>query len=100
MVATGYEYGNDANELRHDPGFKLLLECAPETGAARCPQPAISRVKNLPDTRTLIRMGHELVQVCCNSFKYTPGQIVRDIDNTFDAVHGEQLLRLFNTYYH
>jgi hypothetical protein len=28
-----------------------------------------------------------------------PRRIVLDVDDTFDAVHGEQQLRLFNAYY-
>lgn len=33
MIAAGYEDGNDANDLRVDPAFKLALERDPETGA-------------------------------------------------------------------
>ena len=50
MIAAGYEDGNDAGNLRHDPGFKLALERGPETGAALCSQPTISRMENLADT--------------------------------------------------
>jgi len=99
MIAAGYEDGNDAAELRHDPGFKLTLERGPETGAALCSQPTISRMENLADMRALIRMGHEMVRVYCHSFAKAPGQIVLDIDDTFDAVYGHQQLRLFNAYY-
>ena len=59
MVAAGYEDGNDAHELRHDPSFKLALERAPETGDALCSQPTISRMENMADTRSLVRMQHE-----------------------------------------
>lgn len=31
MIAAGYEDGNDADDLRHDPSFKLALERDPET---------------------------------------------------------------------
>lgn len=99
MIAAGYEDGNDAGELRHDPGFKLALERGPETGAALCSQPTISRMENLADTRALIRMGHEMVRFYCASFARAPERIVLDIDDTFDAVHGHQQLRLFNAYY-
>ena len=34
MIAAGYEDGNDAADLRHDPSFKIALERNPETGAA------------------------------------------------------------------
>ena len=57
MIATGYEDGKDANKLRHDPSFKLALERAPETGAALCSQPTISRMENMANTRFLYRMG-------------------------------------------
>lgn len=32
QIAAGYEDANDANTLRHDPIFKLLLDRLPETG--------------------------------------------------------------------
>ena len=99
MIAAGYEDGNDAAELRHDPAFKLALERDPETGAALCSQPTISRMENLADTRGLVRMAHEMVRFYCASFARAPRQIVLDIDDTFDTVHGQQQLRLFNAYY-
>jgi hypothetical protein len=49
MIAAGFEDGLDADSLRHDPGFKIALEHAPETGTARCSQPTISRREDLPD---------------------------------------------------
>lgn len=45
------------------------------------------------------RMGRAMVRFYCQSFARVPGQIVLDIDDTFDAVHGHQQLRLFNAYY-
>ena len=99
MVAAGYEDGNDAHELHHDPSFKLALERAPETGDALCSQPTISRMENMADTRSLVRMQHELIRVYCKSFKRAPATMVLDIDETFDEVHGGQQLSLFNGYY-
>ena len=49
--------------------------------------------------RTLLRLGRALVDVYCSSFRQVPRRIVLDINNTFDAVHGSQQLRLFNAYY-
>lgn len=99
MIAAGYEDGNDADDLRADPAFKLALERDPETGAALCSQPTISRMENLGDTRALIGMAHEMVRFYCASFARAPRQIVLDIDDTFDTTHGHQQLRLFNAYY-
>jgi hypothetical protein len=98
MIAAGYEDGNDADNLRHDPVFKLALDALPE-GEPLCSQPTISRLENLPDVRALLRMARAMVGLYCASFRQVPRRIVLDIDDTFDAVHGEQQLRLFNAYY-
>src|SRR3954451_18450326 len=82
----------------HDPAFKLALDQLP-SGDALCSQPTISRTENLPGTRSLLRMGRAMVELYCDSFRHVPRRIVLDIDDTFDAVHGEQQLRLFNAHY-
>jgi hypothetical protein len=98
MIAAGYEDGNDADSLRHDPAFKLALDQLPG-GDALCSQPTISRTENRPGTRSLLRMGRAMVELYCGSFRQVPRRIVLDIDDTFDAVHGEQQLRLVNAHY-
>ena len=98
MIAAGYEDGNDADSLRHDPVFKLALDHLPG-GDALCSQPTISRLENLPGTRSLLRMARAMVGLYCGSFRQVPRRIVLDVDDTFDAVHGEQQLRLFNAHY-
>ena len=53
-----------------------------------CSQPTISRLENLPDARTLLRMGRAMIDHCRHSFRHhVPRRIVLDIDDTFDAVH-------------
>lgn len=98
MIAAGYEDGNDASSLRVDPMFKLALDLAP-SDRALCSQPTISRLENLPDTRALLGMGRAMVDLYCDSFRTVPKRIVLDIDDTFDAVHGGQQLRLFNAHH-
>jgi hypothetical protein len=98
MIAAGYEDGNDADRLRTDPVFKLAMERL-TADAALCSQSTISRLENLPDTRALLRMGRTMVDLYCASFRQVPSKIVLDVDDTFDAVHGEQQLRLFNSHY-
>jgi hypothetical protein len=98
MIAAGYEDGNDADALRCDPVFKMALERAPG-GADLCSQSTVSRLENLPGVRTLLRIGGAMVDLYCASFRQVPQRIVLDIDDTFDAVHGEQQLRLFNAHY-
>ena len=98
MIAAGYEDGNDASSLRSDPMFKMALDLAP-SDRELCSQSTISRLENLPDPRTLLRMGRALVDLYCSSFHQVPKRIVLDLDDTFDAVHGGQQLRLFNAHY-
>jgi len=98
MIAAGYEDGNDADSLRHDPLFKLANGRLPDA-AALCSQPTLSRLENTPGQRELIRMARAMVALYCASFRQVPGRITLDIDDTFDAVHGGQQLRLFNAYY-
>jgi hypothetical protein len=98
MISAGYEDGNDASSLRSDPLFKMALDLAP-SDRELCSQSTISRLENLPDTRTLLRMGRALVDLYCGSFQQVPKRIVLDIDDTFDAAHGGQQLGLFNAHY-
>jgi hypothetical protein len=98
VIAAGYEDGNDADRLRTDPMFKLAMERL-EDETALCSQPTISRLENLPDRRALLRMGQAMVDLYCASFRQVPRRIVLDVDDTFDAVHGEQQMRLFNAHY-
>src|SRR3954454_19835394 len=93
MIAAGYEDGNDALDLRRDPAFKMALDRAP-SDRALCSQPTLSRLENRPDVRSLLRMGRAMVDLYCASFRQVPKRIVLDIDDTFDAVHGGQQLRL------
>ena len=98
MIAAGYEDGNDADSLRHDPLFKLANGRLPDA-AALCSQPTLSRLENTPGPRALIRMARAMVALYCASFRQVPRRITLDIDDTFDAVHGGQQLRLFNACY-
>ncbi len=98
MIAAGYEDGNDADALRRDPMFKLALDRLP-SGEELCSQSTISRLENLPDIRALLRLGRALIDQYCASFRQVPKRIVLDIDDTFDRVHGDQQLRLFNAYH-
>ena len=98
MIAAGYEDGNDVDHLRRDPMFKLAMGRLPDD-ADLCSQPTISRLENLPDARALLRMGRAMVEHYCQSFRQVPRRIVLDVDDTFDAVHGSQQLRLFNAHH-
>lgn len=98
LIAAGYEDGNDADSLRSDPMFKLAMDRLPDH-ADLCSQSTVSRAENLPDRHALLRMGRAMVDHYCHSFRQVPRRIVLDIDDTFDAVHGGQQLRLFNAHH-
>src|SRR5436305_2063237 len=98
MIAAGYEDGNDADVLRHDPMFKLAMGRLP-AGSPLCSQSTISRLENRPDKRALLRMGYGLIDLYCDSVRQVPRRIVLDIDDHFDAAHGAQELRVFNAHY-
>jgi len=98
-IACGYEDGDDLDRLRCDPAFKLACGRLPDTGADLCSQPTLSRIENLPDLRTVMRLGHVLVDLWLSSYAAPPSSITLDIDDTLDVVHGHQQLSLFNAHY-
>ena len=84
QIAAGYEDANDANTLRHDPIFKLLLDRLPESGAPLASQPTISRFENRVSRTELYRMALVLVERFLASYVRPPKLIVLDFDDTED----------------
>src|SRR6266699_2046446 len=99
QIAAGYEDANDANTLRHDPIFKLLLDRLPETGAPLASQPTISRFENRVSRTELYRLALVLVDQFLASYVSPPKLIVLDFDDTEDPVHGEQEQARYDGYY-
>jgi hypothetical protein len=98
-IACGYPDGNDLDDLRHDPAFKMACGRLPDSGVDLASQPTISRLENAPNLRDLIRMSRGMVDFWCQSHPRPPGGIVLDIDDTADTVHGHQQMSLFNAHY-
>lgn len=98
-IAAGYADGDDCDWLRHDPIFKMAVGHAPQSGAPLCSQPTMSRLENAPSRIELARMMAAMVELFCDSYRRAPASITLDIDDTFDAVHGNQQLSLFNAHY-
>ncbi|MEO5756028.1 MAG: IS1380 family transposase [Mesorhizobium sp.] len=98
-IACGYEDANDLDRLRTDPAFKLACGQLPDSGNNLCSQPTCSRLENLPDLRTVIRLGRVLVDLWLSSYVAPPKSVTLDIDDTVDVVHGHQQLSLFNAHY-
>lgn len=99
LIAAGYEDADDCDALRDDPAFKLAVGRLPETGAALCSQPTMSRLENAPSRIEIARMMAAMADLFCASYRRPPSAIVLDIDDTLDRVHGHQQLSLFNAHY-
>ena len=99
QIAAGYEDANDANTLRHDPLFKLLLDRLPETGAPLASPPPISRFDNRVSRTELYRMALVLMDQFIASYASPPELIVLDVDDTEDRAHGEQEHIRYDGYY-
>jgi hypothetical protein len=98
MIAAGHEDCDDIDALKADPALKIACGRAPESGADLMSQPTLSRLENAPGAATLFRIGSRLIDFFCDSYSAPPRQIVLDIDDTDDLVHGGQQLALFNTH--
>ena len=99
QIAAGYEDANDANTLRHDPIFKLLLDRLPDTGPPLASQPTLSRFENHVSRTELYRMARVLVDQFITSYARPPQLIVLDFDDTEDPVHGAQEQARYDGYY-
>jgi hypothetical protein len=97
-IAAGYEDANDFDSLRYDPIFKMAAGRSPEDGDPLCSQPTLSRLENAPSRTEIGRMMLAMIDQFCSSYSRAPKSIVLDIDDTFDAVHGNQQLSLFNAH--
>ncbi|HEY7385375.1 MAG TPA: IS1380 family transposase [Beijerinckiaceae bacterium] len=96
-IAAGYEDADDLDALRFDPALMLACDREPESGQGLPSQPTVSRLENVPDARTLYRIGMGYIDFFCRSYERRPHSIVLDIDDSDDMVHGQQELALFNT---
>src|SRR5215831_10124584 len=99
QIAAGYEDANDANTLRHDPIFKLLLDRLPDTGPPLASQPTLSRFENHVSRTELYRMAHVLVEQFLTSYARPPQLIVLAFDDTEAPVQGEQEQARYDGYY-
>jgi len=99
QIAAGYEDANDANTLRDDPIFKLMLDRLPETGAPLASQPTISRFENRISRTELYRLALVLLNQFIASYATPPQVMGLDVDDTEDPVHGQQEQARYDGYY-
>src|SRR4029450_9272435 len=99
QIAAGYEDANDANTLRDDRIFKVVLDRLTETGAPLASQPTISRFENRISRTEHYRMALVLLEHFIASYASPPPVIVLDVDDTEDPVHGAQEQARYDGYY-
>lgn len=100
QIASGYEDGNDADTLRHDPIFKLAANKAPldpdnplASGATH------SRLEGALSSKDIYRMARALVLQFIAGYSSAPASITLDLDHTADITHGQQELSFYNHHY-
>jgi len=100
QTACGYIDGNDANDLRSDPMFKLAVGRAPlpeESDLAS--GPTFSRLENGLTTKDIYRLAKGFVEAFIASYALPPQLVVLDMDHSEDATHGQQELAFYNHHY-
>ena len=97
QMVGGYEDGNDSNQLRHDPIYKIACERLPiAQQELLASQPTITRLENHLSKREVARMRSQMVEGFINRYREAPEEIVLDIDGWDDPTHGEQQLSCFH----
>jgi len=98
--ACGYVDGNDANNLRRDPMFKLALGHAPlDEATALASGPTFSRLENSLSRKDIYRLARAFVEGFIASYAQAPRIIVLDMDHSEDRTHGQQELAFYNHHY-
>ena len=100
QIASGYEDGNDANTLRHDPLFKLSAGRAPLYAVRLLACGAtFSRLEGSLRRCDIYRMARTLVLQFIAGYACAPATITLDLDHTDDATYGQQALSFYNHHY-
>jgi hypothetical protein len=100
QIACGYEDGNDSNNLRHDPMFKLGAARLPfDDGAALASGATISRFEHAASRQDIYRVSEALVEQFIASFASPPKSLILDLDHSEDACYGQQPLAFYNHHY-
>ena len=95
-LALGYEDLNDHQQLRHD----LALQTAVDTDGLLASQSTLCRFELQAKRQWAAAMHEEIVEQFICSYKKPPKRLILDFDATDDLVHGTQVGRHFNGYYH
>ncbi len=97
-IAAGYEDANDADSLRRNPLFKMARKRhRPSATCARKPPSRGWRTCRIPGLCCAWAEPWSISTAPPSA--RCPNASCRDVDDTFDAVHGGQQLRLSNAHY-
>lgn len=100
QIGCGYEDGNDSNNLRHDPMFKLGAARLPfDEAAALASGATMSRFEHAASRQDIYRVSKALVEQFVAGFACPPKSLVLDLDHTEDSVYGQQPLAFYNHHY-
>ena len=97
-ICFGHEDAIDLNQLRVDPALKMAVGRCPETSPALASQSTVTRFENAPSRWDAGRLARALVDQF--TARITPShRNIFDIDDTFDAAHGNQQLTFWNAHH-
>jgi hypothetical protein len=96
-ILADYEDQNDAETLRADPIFQLILGLGPDDDLAS--QPTLSRFENRITIASLRRLRRLFVDQFIASFREPPRRLTFDLDAVDDPAHGQQQLTFWHNYY-
>lgn len=100
QIGCGYEDGNDANTLRHDPMFRLGVERLPfGDKSALASAATISRFEHAVRIREIYCLSEALVEQFVVSYATPPKTMILDLDHSEDPAHGQQPLAFYNHHY-
>jgi Transposase DDE domain group 1 len=98
QIAAGYEDCNDAEQLRLDPIFQVLVGRNDPLAS----QPTLSRLENDADWPSIVRLRN----LCLQWFlqhgyrkEEHPQELILDSDSSDDPCHGQQVFAFFNAAY-
>lgn len=95
QILGGYEDGNDAQTMRHDPIMKLATGRRAD-GDPLASQPTICRLENRPTLRELLTIFYAQIDAFPRTYRKAPAALVLDIDPSAHLTYGDQQLTLYN----
>lgn len=100
QVCCGYEDGNDSNELRCDPLFKMGVGRDPlNSDEDLASGPSFSRLEHAASRKDIYRLAKTFVEQFIAGYSKEPEIIVLEMDHSEDQTHGQQEFSFYNGYY-